>query len=328
MNSVNLLLCTFIFAATALCTIFLEKKFIPFLKQRAKQPIYEGGPSWHSSKSGTPTMGGIAFIISIALLLGILALCFIISEGQSKVSITLFISLFFALGNALVGLFDDLMKLRRKENAGLTPWQKLLFQFFLSIIFLMARRYMLGDTTSVSTVFGSIELGLFYYPLAILLLLGIVNCANLTDGIDGLATSVAWLIGAIFFIIGMRSMNASIILSSALMGGTMAFLIFNVHPARIFMGDTGSLFLGALVSAIAFTCTNPFIVLLIGGVYVIEGASVILQVLCFKLFGKRIFKMAPLHHHLEQKGYKENTICIFAIITTLVLSIPVLLLID
>lgn len=326
MNNVNLILCVFIFVTTAIATAFLEKRLIPILKAKAKQPIYEGGPSWHASKAGTPTMGGVAFVASIAITLCSVGLCFIISGQNSKIAITIFVSAFFAIGNALVGFFDDLTKLKRKENAGLTPFQKLFLQFLISVIFLMARAYLLGDNTSLELPFGKIELGGFYYPLSIILLLGIVNCANLTDGIDGLATSVAWLIGAVLFIIGLRASDESMLLSSALMGGTMAFLFFNAHPAKIFMGDTGSLFLGALISAIAFTLDNPFVILLIGGVYVIEGASVILQVFSFKLFGKRIFKMAPLHHHLEKCGYRENQICIYAIIATLVLSIPVLLL--
>ena len=322
---INLMLCVFIFAFTALFTAYLEKKLIPILENKAKQPIYEGGPSWHSSKSGTPTMGGLAFVLTIAIIVSVVGIFRFFIGSNDKTAISLFIGILFAIGNAIIGVFDDLTKLRRKENAGLTPIQKLLFQFLLAIIFLMARAYFLNDSTSVSLSFGKFDLGAFYYPLAILMLVGIVNCANLTDGIDGLATSVAWMIGAIFFIVGLSAATDGAILSSALMGGTIAFLFFNVNPAKVFMGDTGSLFLGALVCAIAFTFDNPFALLLIGIIYVIEGASVILQVLSYKLSGKRIFKMAPLHHHLEQSGYRENTICIYAIIVTLIFSIPALL---
>lgn len=325
MNSVNIILCAFIFAVTAIATSKLEKKLIPILKNNAKQPIYEGGPSWHASKSGTPTMGGIAFVVSISITVCLIGLCFIISGQSPKIATTIFISMFFAIGNALIGFIDDLTKLRKKENAGLTPLQKLFLQFLLSIIFLMARAFLLGDKTAITLPFGEIELGVFYYPLAIILILGIINCANLTDGIDGLATSVAWLIGAVLLTIGLNTSSESALLSSALMGGTFAFLFFNAHPAKIFMGDTGSLFLGAIIITIAFTFNNPFLILLIGGVYVIEGASVILQVLSFRLFKKRILKMAPIHHHLERCGFGETKICIYAIIATLVLSIPTLL---
>ena len=325
MSSVNIILCFFVFLVCLFSTVFLEKRLIPFLQSRAKQPIYEGGPSWHASKSGTPTMGGVAFVCSITIALFVVGICILSTTQHQKIAISLLISLIFAVGNALIGFCDDLTKILRNKNAGLTPWQKLMFQALLSILFLMARAYFLKDSTEIAFPFGKINLGPFYYPLAITLLLGIINCANLTDGIDGLATSVAWLIGGIFAILSLATLSESTILSFALMGGTIGFLFYNVHPAKIFMGDTGSLFLGAMTVSIAFTFDNPFIILLIGGVYVIEGASVILQVLSFKLFKRRILRMAPLHHHLEQIGYKENTICMLAVIVTLILSVPAIL---
>jgi phospho-N-acetylmuramoyl-pentapeptide-transferase len=172
-----------------------------------------------------------------------------------------------------------------------------------------------------------LDLGIFYYPLSLVLLLGIVNCANLTDGIDGLASSVALTIGSIFLLVSSINIDVSI-LSSALIGGTLGFLLFNAHPARIFMGDTGSLFLGALAVCLAFSIGNPMIIILIGGVYVIEGISVILQVAVYKATQKRVFKMAPLHHHLEKCGMEESRICTLAVLVTLILSSFALLILE
>ena len=153
-------------------------------------------------------------------------------------------------------------------------------------------------------------------------MLGLVNSANLTDGIDGLASSVAFSIGvSLFYISAALSMETAII-SSAIIGASIGFLLFNIHPARIFMGDTGSLFFGALVASCAFTLKNPILMLFIAGVYVVEGISVVLQVSYYKLTHKRFFKMAPLHHHLEKCGFTENRICITAIMTTFIVSIP------
>jgi phospho-N-acetylmuramoyl-pentapeptide-transferase len=324
MNSIAISVLSFLFVGIS--TLLIERKLIPLLSSKTKQPIYEEGPSWHLSKSGTPTMGGLAFIISITVCL--ITMSFIlINAGRHALAGSLIISLIFCVGNSIIGIVDDLTKIKRKENAGLTPAQKLIFQFALSVIFLMARRRFLNDSTVISLADFKLDLGILYYPLAIILILGIINCANLTDGIDGLASSVALIIGGAFFIIGLNAPDVSI-LSSVLMGGACGFLIFNSNPARIFMGDTGSLFFGALVTCIAFSYGNPLIILPIGGVYVIEGVSVILQVTVFKLTHKRIFKMAPLHHHLEKSGVSEGQICAIAVFATLLLSSLVLLILE
>ncbi len=314
------ILCILVFIFSVALTVIIESRLIPLLSRRAKQPIYEGGPSWHLSKSGTPTMGGIAFVVSIALSITLAALILILSGKSSKNGISLLIAILFAVGNSLIGIFDDLMKLYRKENAGLTPLQKLGLQLILSILFLMARKYFLGDDTAVDLWFGRIEFGLLYYPFVIIMLLGIINCANLTDGIDGLASSVAIAIGVAFLLIGYGVSYDTPIISSALVGGGCGFLFFNANPARIFMGDTGSLFLGALAVSLAFSLKNPLLIIPVGIVYVIEGISVILQVLVYKITKKRLFKMAPLHHHLEKCGLHENRICVIAVIVTLVSS--------
>ena len=310
-----------VFILTLFLTVIIERRLIPFLSGRARQPIYEGGPSWHLSKSGTPTMGGLAFLASITLTLGVSSAILIFAHKNFSSGVSVLISLLFAVGNSLIGIFDDLMKLHKKENAGLTPAQKLLLQSLFAILFLMARRFFFEDSTTIEFTFGNLDLGILYYPLAIILLLGIVNCANLTDGVDGLASNTALTIGAVFIVIGaMTPFTELSVISAALIGGALGFLFFNRHPAKIFMGDTGSLFLGALAVSLAFSAKNPFVIVLIGGVYVIEGVSVILQVLFYKLTKKRLFKMAPLHHHFEKSGLSENRICLISVITTLILS--------
>lgn len=318
---INILL----FLVTLIPTIFIESKLIPILSRKAKQPIYEEGPAWHMKKQGTPTMGGIAFLLSISLSL-VLYSFYLINLGKQRESgISLLISVLYAFGNAIIGIADDLTKLRRRQNGGLTPKQKLLLQSLLAILFLMSRRFYFDDSTTISLFFGNIDLGFIYYPLVFVILLGIVNCANLTDGIDGLAGSVAMTIGITLMLSALPLEIGS--LASAITGACLGFLLFNSHPAKIFMGDTGSLFLGALIATVGFSFGNPLVTTLFGGVYVIEGVSVILQVMFFKLAGKRIFKMAPLHHHLEKCGFEETKICAMAVIFTLLMSMIGLMLV-
>lgn len=319
MKDSNLFLCLLILIFSLALTVIIERLLIPILSSKAKQPIYEDGPAWHLSKSGTPTMGGLAFLVSIMFTVLPVSLYFIFHLVDKEIGFSLLLALLFSLGNSLIGIFDDTLKLRRKENAGLSPIQKLGLQFLLALLFLMVRRYLFADTTLVSLPFADIDLGFFYYPLAVIILLGIVNCANLTDGVDGLASSIAFTIGTVLFLT-LSDMAEISVISAAMTGATLGFLFFNVNPAKIFMGDTGSLFLGALVASLSFSLGNPLIAILLGGVYVIEGVSVILQVVFFKLTGKRIFKMAPIHHHLEKCGLSENRICILAVIATLMLS--------
>ena len=310
-----------VFTLTLILTAVIEKKFIPFLKIKAQQPIYSEGPSWHSSKSGTPTMGGIAFLSASLITLIIASLIlFFLKSNESAVSLIL--SLGFATGNAGIGIIDDLTKLKRKENAGLSPKQKLFLQFILSSLFLFLRTILLKSPTSFSFSFGKIELGFFYYPITLFVLLGLINSANLTDGVDGLASSVAFAVGISLFYIS-ASLNPELaFISSAIIGATVGFLFFNLHPAKIFMGDTGSLFFGALIASSGNLLENPIVMLMISGVYVIEGFSVVIQVLWYKLTKKRIFKMAPLHHHLEKCGFSENKICLCAIFLTFLFSVP------
>lgn len=315
-----LYLITFVlsFSITVLC----EKILIPILKTGAKQPIYAEGPKWHLSKSGTPTMGGLAFLIAVTLSLIVASLpLFWRAEKQSLIS--LYLCLGFSVLNAIIGVVDDASKLKKRENKGLTALQKILLQSIVSLLFLFGRTAFIENATTIYFSFGELDIGWLYYPVGLFILLGITNCANLTDGIDGLAGSVAFSIGiSLFYISSVVSLEVSI-LSSSIIGATLGFLIFNLHPAKIFMGDTGSLFLGSLVVSGIFALGNPILSIILGIVYVIEGFSVVIQVLVYKATKKRVFKMAPLHHHLEKCGWSENRICIVGMIITFLIGISV-----
>lgn len=308
-----------IFLLTLVLTVFMCRLIIPFLKKRAEQPIYTEGPSWHIAKTGTPTMGGLSFVFSVSSVLILSALYkYLANDAQGVIS--LFICLIYAMFNASVGIIDDLTKLRHNKNAGLSPRAKFILQFLSSILFLLARRLFLNDSAALSLSFIKIDSELIYYFISLIILVGITNCANLTDGVDGLASSVAFGIGISLFYMSYARFGTASIICISLAAAALGFLFFNVHPARIFMGDTGSLFLGSLVGALAFEMSNPFIAVVSGGVYVIEGISVILQVAFYKMTKRRLFKMAPLHHHLEKCGWDENKICLCALILTILFT--------
>ena len=299
-------------------TVLAERVLIPLLSRCAKQPIYDGGPVWHLSKSGTPTMGGIAFIAVATPTLAVLS-SYLFSANLRNSAISLLFAMLFAILNAAVGVIDDLTKLRNKRNAGLTPVQKLILQFAIAVLYviLLAR----FDSPNISNFrFLGINLGMIYYPAMTVMLVGLVNFANLTDGVDGLASSVALAIAISLIVITKNEIPELSFACLTLIGICAGFLIFNFHPAKIFMGDTGSLFLGALIAAMSTSLRNPLMILLISGVYVIEGASVILQVAFFKMTKKRLFKMAPLHHHFEKSGFSEVKICVLAVLATILFS--------
>ena len=310
-----------IFFTTLSLTFIIEKALIPLLVKRAKQPIYSEGPKWHESKNGTPTMGGLAFLISISATLIAVSIS-LYAKGSTGVANSILLSLGYAVLNSVIGLFDDLKKLKKKENKGLSPKQKLIFQSASAVIFLTIRAFAVDNPTALSFSFGLLDVGFFYYPVAFLILVGIVNMANLTDGIDGLATGVGFAGAVSLFYISVALVAEVAFISSAIIGAMVGFLFFNINPAKIFMGDTGSLFIGALIVSSTFMLSNPIITLSINSVYMIEGFSVIIQVAYYKLTQRRLFKMAPLHHHLEKCGWSENKICFVAILTTLVTSIP------
>ena len=308
--------------AVFLITAFLTKKIIPVLKSmKMGQKILDIGPRWHKSKEGTPTMGGVSFLVAMPLVSLILVILSHFLSGERVNS--LIITIAFCILNSLVGITDDLTKIRKKQNAGLSPKQKLVLQLAIAAAYLAVMRIHGCITTQLYIPFlnFSVELGYFYYFFAVVLILGVVNCANLTDGIDGLASVVAFGIGFFFSCSAMRHGNISIlIISGGLCGAALGFLVYNFHPAKVFMGDTGSLFLGAVTVGCAFMINNPLIILICGIVYVIEGASVIIQVCVYKICKRRVFKMAPIHHHFEKCGMKENSVVLLFFIITVIFS--------
>lgn len=301
-------------------TAVFGRIFIPVLKsKKLGQPIREIGPRWHKSKEGTPTMGGIFFIAAsgIALLLSLFA-C------EKEELLRLLVNYLFAFFLGLVGILDDGKKLLQHKNDGLKAYQKFLLQLIISAVYLFVSAK-LGyiDTNVYIPFFGAdIQLGKIYYALALIFICGTVNAVNLTDGVDGLAASVTGIICVYFAAIGIIGKSSAVaFLSCAIFGGCIGFLVYNANPARVFMGDTGSLFLGGIVVALAFSVGSPLIVIVCGAVYFIEELSVIIQVSFFKITGgKRLFKMTPFHHHLELCGWGEKKIVLWASVLTTLLS--------
>lgn len=298
-----------IFLTSLLLTVLFTKKLIPLIKSKKfGQRILEDGPNWHKSKEGTPTMGGIGFILAILCCFFVILFISGVNLDYKEIACILNV-LVYALLNGAIGIIDDLAKIRNKRNQGLTPKMKFAFQSIAAILFLISFRFTVGIDTSIRLPFvdTEIELGFFFYILAFFVLCGFVNAVNLSDGIDGLASVLALSVGLLFVFVGTVSDNTSItFLSSALLGAMLGFLLFNFHPAKIFMGDTGSLFLGAMIVSFSFLVNNILLVLLFGFVFLCEAVSVILQVLIFKITkGKRLLKMAPLHHHFEKCGWSE-----------------------
>lgn len=302
---------------------------IPFLKRlKFGQSIREIGPTWHKAKQGTPVMGGLMFITGIVV--AVAAVYLVCSEvlhvnaamtvtEKAKLADGIFISLVFGF----IGFMDDYIKVVKKRNLGLTVSQKLVLQTAAAVVFLTLE-YLSGDRgTTMNIPFTSLQmpLGVFYWPVSALLIVGMVNAVNLTDGIDGLCGSVTF-IAAIMFMLAARIVERSgqVTLAAALAGGCLGFLVWNFHPAKIFMGDTGSLFLGGMVCALAWGIDEPLLLLPIGIIYLVEMFSVIIQVISFKTTGKRVFKMSPIHHHFELSGWGENKIVVVFSLVTFVCS--------
>lgn len=310
-------------AITFVATTLILIRLIPYLKaKKIGQTILEIGPNWHKSKEGTPTMGGISFVIAstISLIFAILMSYKHIESRELVIVINIFV---YSLVNALIGLIDDIAKIKQRKNEGLTARQKFLFQAIAAILFLVSLRFTAQVDAIIKIPFidKTYSIGWIYYLLAFLMLCGIVNSVNLTDGIDGLASSTTLVVGLMlslvsFYIYDFTSLK---IFSALLVGSTGAFLLFNRYPAKVFMGDTGSLFLGAIIIGSSFITNNFLSVLIYGIIYLVEAVSDILQVIYFKLTkGKRLFKMAPLHHHFEKNGWSENKIVfVFTLVTAI-----------
>lgn len=319
MQSLNLIIylasAVVVFALTAIVLHYL----IPVLASRKMgQKILEIGPRWHKNKEGTPTMGGISFIIAAVIVGAALCIYLSVKNGFSA-SARLVTTLAMAAASGLIGIIDDRAKLMKKQNEGLTAPQKFLLQVAVAALYLLGM-YFCGSTTEMYIPFVgvSIDLGFFYYPIALLLLCGIMNSVNLTDGIDGLASSVTFVVSVFFAVCAAVMKNTELSgIAGIMTGAVLGFLVYNFYPARVFMGDTGSLFLGGLCVGAAFLMDNPLIIVVCGIVYIAETASVMLQVGYFKLtHGKRLFKMAPIHHHFEQCGWSEiKIVTVFSLVT-------------
>lgn len=284
---------------------------IPLLRKlKFGQNIREEGPQSHLKKAGTPTMGGVIFLISTTVVM------LFMGYGLTDESM---IALYSLLAFGFIGFLDDLLKILKKQSEGLKAWQK----FLLLLIFSSAIAYYcyvkLGSSILIPFTDIEIPLSFLYIPFVVIYFTGATNAVNLTDGLDGLATSVTILVMTFFAVVAYTTGHHSLtVFSVALIGGLLGFLRYNGYPARVFMGDTGSLALGGAVSSVALILEQPLILAIVGGIYVIETLSVILQVSSYKLRGKRLFKMAPIHHHFEQEGWSEvKVVTVFSIITVI-----------
>ena len=308
MNEMTYYLIVLLFTFTGCCV--MTAWLIPRLRaMKMGQKILEIGPAWHAPKEGTPTMGGLAFLV-ISILAALLICPLVYRDFTFDKIYPFAITLLYCAANGAVGIIDDLTKLRHHRNDGLTPTQKLILQTTLAAAYLALLRLsrVIEDRLYIPFL-GSWELGFATYFILMILLVGMTNCANLTDGIDGLASAVGAVIFAFYSLYAVwQDSFPSMLLSAIMLGCTVSFLFFNRHPAHIFMGDTGSLFIGAATAAIPLLLGSPLLAISCGIIYVAEGVSVILQVLYFKKKKKRLFLMAPIHHHFEKCGWSENRI--------------------
>lgn len=318
----DIIMCIFPFAAAFVFAAVSGLYLIPWLhKLKFGQEIREEGPNWHQKKSGTPTMGGIMFIVGMGLSLIIMN----IFHAQPKMILMYCIS----LGFGFIGFVDDYIKVVKKRNLGLTAPQKFGMQLFLTAAYLIVL-YLLGElSTDIYIPFVKVTWTMplwLYVVMAFFVVTGTVNAVNLTDGLDGLASSITIVVGTFFAVAsGMARDNQTMIYSILLVGGTAGFLLYNHYPAKVFMGDTGSLFLGGAISVIAIGLKMPLILIIAGFVYLFEALSVIMQVTSYKLTKKRIFKMAPVHHHFEMCGWNEKKIvAVFTAVTFVLCVIAVL----
>lgn len=324
-------------AAAMIFTALLGFAAVPMLRKlKFGQTILDIGPAWHKKeKQGTPTMGGIMFIPAIAAAfvigIGMLSANGMISLEQTEAMnyVNAVSGLLMAVMFGAIGFIDDFTKIRRKQNEGLTPTQKIILQVLVIAAYFTVRILAGNTSTSINLPFlGTIELWFFYYILVGLAILYLVNAVNLTDGIDGLCTSVTLVYCAAFLIIT-AALNAVglTVLAAAAGGGCLGFLIWNAHPAKVFMGDTGSLFFGGIVVALGIGANAEVLMIVAAAVYIWEALTVLIQTTYFKLtHGKRLFKMTPIHHSFELRGWKEGKIvAVFSLLGVLAGTAAVLL---
>ncbi len=318
---------------------------IPWLRKlKFGQTILDIGPSWHKSKQGTPNMGGIMFAIGIIVAVAVGLLTFALTGGkiesdyasvlEGRDLVLLIAGICLALGCGVVGFTDDFIKIKMKRNEGLSAKQKTLGQLLVTVGYVLTL-WLSHNTVWYIPFLGSVNFekniltAVIFWLLSIFIIYGTVNSVNLTDGIDGLCSSVTATVAVTFIISSAMLKFAGLgIVAGALLGGVCGFLCWNWNPAKTFMGDTGSLFLGGMVASLGFAIKCPILLLFIGIVYVCETMSDIIQIGYFKLtHGKRIFKMAPIHHHFEMCGWKEKKICvIFSLVNALGCAAALLLL--
>lgn len=306
-------------------SIILGPILIPILHRlKFGQTIREEGPKSHQKKAGTPTMGGLIFMIASFITMAIL-----IKKPNDESMLALYAFLAFGV----IGAIDDGLKIIRKKNLGLRAYQKMILLVLVSgfLGYYASSKSSIGTTMMIPFLHNTVNLGIYYIPFIILYYAATTNAVNLTDGLDGLATSVTLLVMTFFSLLSFGMAHYTLaIFCAVLSGALLGFLRYNAFPARIFMGDTGSLALGGAVASVAMILKLPLLVIIVGGIYVIETLSVILQVASFKLTGKRIFKMSPIHHHFELSGWHETkvvaTFCIVTVILCLIafLSLPVM----
>lgn len=279
-------------------TVLVAPLFIPVLRRlKFGQSIREEGPKTHYKKAGTPTMGGAIILLSLTLA----SLTFVQHNAE------LLVLLVATLGYGLIGFLDDFIKIAFKRSLGLTARQKLAGQLIVAgVLYGILIQNGFSTYVTIPGTNGSFELGWLYLPLLVLMMLGSSNAVNLTDGLDGLLSGTAAIAFGAFAVIGLLFSQYTVALFCVIVVGTLlGFLVFNAHPARVFMGDTGSLALGGGLAATAVLTKTELLLVIIGGVFVIETLSVMLQVMSFKLRGKRIFRMSPIHHHFELAGWSE-----------------------
>ncbi|NDL66142.1 phospho-N-acetylmuramoyl-pentapeptide-transferase [Anaerotalea alkaliphila] len=280
-------------------------------KLKFGQFVRDDGPATHLQKAGTLTMGGVLFLP------GFLLSSLLFMEDGAKVLPVLLV----VAGYGLVGFWDDYVKVVKKRSLGLSAYQKILAQLVVTGLFIAYAMESSQASTSILLPFlpgRALDLGWWYVPFTLVVVLGTVNGVNLTDGLDGLAGTVTLIVSGFFLVAALLQGNPLAVPAAAMAGSLLVFLIFNSHPAKVFMGDVGSLALGGFVAAMAVSMRMPLWIVLVGGVYLVESLSVMIQVAWFKKTGKRVFKMAPLHHHYELKGHKETKIvAVFGIVTLL-----------